>query len=250
MGTVTATTTRMGTDTPSAAPAPLLALLWLASPALPVGGFSYSEALEAAVEAGVVHDEASAGTWLLSQLHLAQARSELAIVAAALQAWAASGEGGDEGDIARIQALNDWVLCTRETAESRRQSEQMGRSMADWLRQRDPADARAATLAALAPAPTWPLAFALGAARSGASARDTLLAMAFGWAENGVQAAVKAVPLGQSAGQRLLAALAAAIPAAVDDALALDDDTRQAFTPMAAILGAQHETQYSRLFRS
>ena len=80
--------------------------------------------------------------------------------------------------------------------------------------------------------------------------RDALLAMAFGWAENMVQAAVKAVPLGQSAGQRLLAALAEAIPAAVDDAMARTDDTRQAFTPMLAILSAQHQTQYSRLFRS
>ena len=122
--------------------------------------------------------------------------------------------------------------------------------MTEWLRQRAPDDARVAALRALAPAPTWPLAFALAAARSGAAPRDALLAMAFGWAENMVQAAVKAVPLGQSAGQRLLAALAEAIPAAVDDALARADDTRQAFTPMLAILSAQHETQYSRLFRS
>jgi urease accessory protein len=74
--------------------------------------------------------------------------------------------------------------------------------------------------------------------------------MAFGWAENLVQAAVKSVPLGQSAGQRLLAALAAAIPGAVDDALARTDCTRQAFAPMLAILSARHEAQYSRLFSS
>jgi urease accessory protein len=61
---------------------------------------------------------------------------------------------------------------------------------------------------------------------------------------------VKSVPLGQSAGQRLLGALAEAIPAAVDDALARDDATRQAYTPMLAILSARHEAQYSRLFRS
>ncbi len=65
-----------------------------------------------------------------------------------------------------------------------------------------------------------------------------------------VQAAIKSVPLGQSAGQRMLARLAQAMPAAVHQALSLTDDTRQAFTPMLAILSAQHETQYSRLFRS
>ena len=90
-------------------------------------------------------------------------------------------------------------------------AEQMGRSMLDWLRQRRPDDPRLATLAAAAPAPAWPIAFALAAAQSGAAARDALLAFAFGWAENMVQAALKAVPLGQSGGQRILGAPGAAI---------------------------------------
>ena len=80
--------------------------------------------------------------------------------------------------------------------------------------------------------------------------RDACLAFAFGWAENMIGAAVKAVPLGQSAGQRMLGRLAAEIPAAVDHAIALADDDRQAFSPMLAVLSARHETQYSRLFRS
>ena len=61
---------------------------------------------------------------------------------------------------------------------------------------------------------------------------------------------MKAVPLGQAAAQRMLTRLAEAIPEAVELALALPDDERQAFTPMLAIVSAQHETQYSRLFRS
>ncbi len=226
-------------------PAALLQLIWLASPALPVGGFSYSEGLEAAVDAGLADDEARAQQWLLDQLRLAQARSELPAMAAAFRAWQAH-------DLARIDALNTWLLSTRESAELRQQAEQMGRSLADWLRQRAAGedDARVAHLAALRPAPAWPLVFALAAARSGAGLHGALLAMAFGWAENQVQAAVKAVPLGQSAGQRMLAALARAIPAAVDEALALADDDRQAFSPGLAILSARHEAQYSRLFRS
>jgi len=102
----------------------------------------------------------------------------------------------------------------------------------------------------LSPAPTWPLAFALAALLAGATRREALLTYAFGWAENMVQAALKAVPLGQSAGQRILEALVTDIDAAVTAALALPDDDRQAFTPMLAILSARHETQYSRLFRS
>lgn len=221
----------------------LLRLMWLASPALPVGGFSYSEVLEAAIEFGPVRDEAGTRAWLLDQLHLSAGRSELAVVAQALRAWRAHDEQ-------RIQALNDWVRQTRESSEMRQQSEQMGRSLQDWLRQRAPGDARLAMLAALSPAPTWPVAFALAAVLTGAPDREALLAQAFGWAENLVQAALKAVPLGQSAGQRILGALTDEIPAVVDAALARPDDERQAFSPMLAILSARHESQYSRLFRS
>jgi len=225
-------------------PATLLRLMWLASPALPVGGFSYSEGLEAAVEAGHVRDESQAGDWLLQQLALSLARAELPVVARAHVAWT-------EGDDARVAALNAWVRTTRESAEFRLQTEQMGRSLGEWLRNGEQAaDPRIARLAALAPAPTWPLAFALAAVLAGAGRGDALLAFAFGWAENMVQAAMKAVPLGQAAAQRMLARLAAAIPAAVDGALQQPDDAAQAFAPALAILSAQHETQYSRLFRS
>src|ERR1700741_4629495 len=81
--------------------AALLQLIWLASPALPVGGFSYSEGLEAAVDAGVVHDEASAGDWLLNQLELVQARAELPVAAAAHAAALAL-------DDTRLAELNAW----------------------------------------------------------------------------------------------------------------------------------------------
>jgi urease accessory protein len=221
----------------------LLRLMWLASPALPVGGFSYSEGLEPAIEAGLASDEAGVESWLVDQLMLCLARDELAVVARAIAAWRRL-------DAARIEELNDWVRLTRESAELRQQTEQMGRSMLEWLRQRDPADAAVLLLAALRPAPCWPVAWALAASQSGAPVRDALLCHAFGWAENMVQAAMKAVPLGQGAGQRILQALADAIPAAVDTAVALPDSGRQAFSPMLAILSAQHETQYSRLFRS
>ena len=223
--------------------AALLQLLWLASPALPVGGFSYSEGLESAIETGAVQDEGSAQAWLVDQLELGLGRNELPLLAQAIAAWAADDE-------ARIAALNSWALATRESAELRRQAEQMGRSMRAWLHQRAPGDPRLTTLAALSPAPAWPIAFALAAAQSGAEPRDALLAFGFGWAENMVQAALKCVPLGQSAGQRVLGALADTLPSVVEAALAMRDDERQAFTPMLAILSSQHETQYSRLFRS
>jgi len=236
--------------TTSTTDAALLQLIWLASPALPIGGFSYSEGLEAAVEHAFVHDEASARLWLVDQLDLALARADLAVIAQAIPAWRSS-------DLAHIVALNAWVLQTRETAELRQQTEQMGRSFVEWLRTVRPelVEGPVAPWTSTGPARTearltYPLAFALAASAGSSPVRDGLLAFAFGWAENMMQAAIKSVPLGQSAGQRILSALAAEIPAAVDKALAMSDDERQAFSPMLAILSARHETQYSRLFRS
>jgi urease accessory protein len=237
-------------------PATLLRLMWLASPALPVGGFSYSEGLEAAIDAGRVQGEAAVGDWLLDQLHLSLARADLPACAQAFRAWQSPS------DAPRLQDLNDWVLATRESAEFRLQTEQMGRSLVEWLRNGEHAgDPRIARCAELSPAPTWPVAFALACALACAheppaedpsqdSAASALLALAFGWAENMAQAAMKSVPLGQAAAQRILTRLTQAIPGAVQQALALPDHERQAFTPGLAILSARHESQYSRLFRS
>lgn len=246
--TTTATTIGMAEqDAPPPRSAPgLLRILWLASPALPVGGFSYSKGLEAAVDAGLVTDETSATGWLSDQLHLGLARADLAVVAQAIPAWR-------RNDLARIAELNQWVLQTRETLEFRLQTEQMGRSLLEWARQLGE-DLGAGLCEQLESArldpPTYPVACACAAARTDASARDSLLGFAFSWAENMVQAAIKSVPLGQSAGQRMLARLARQIPEAVNHAIALPDDRRQAFTPLLAVLSARHETQYSRLFRS
>lgn len=223
-------------------PASLLQLIWLASPALPVGGFSYSEGLESAIERADVTTESMASDWLSDQLHLSLARGDLAVIAQAIPAWRANQPD-------RIKQLNDWVMQTRETSELRAQSEQMGRSLVEWLRNHDGANPMHIHVCASLP-PTYPIAFALAASQTEANLRDCLLAFAFGWAENMVQAALKSVPLGQSAGQRILARLSRGIPPAVEAAMALGDNERQAFTPMLAILSSQHETQYSRLFRS
>ncbi len=226
---------------PADTASPLLHLLWLASPALPVGGFSYSEGLEAAVDAGLVHDEISAGDWLLNQLQLVQARAELPVAAAAHAATLAL-------DGQRLAGLNAWVLQTRETSESLQQVQQMGRSLLAWMQGLVPEAPVLPLLQQLRPAPAWPVVMGAAAASRGAPQEAALQAIAFGWAENLMQAAVRCVPLGQTSGQRLLARLVQAIPQAVATALAAPEP--MAFAPLLGIHGARHEIQYSRLFRS
>ena len=217
------------TTTPATGIEGLLPLLWLASPALPVGGFSYSEGLEAAVDAELVTSEAQAAEWLAQQLHLTLARADLVVVQRVI------------ADPTQADAMNDWVLRTRETSEMRQQTMQMGRSLLEWLKSVGRPAPHAGPLA-------YPVAWALAASGFELAARDALNAFAFGWAENMVQAAVRVVPLGQGSGQRILLRLAHEIPSAVDEAFACGEP--QAFSPMLAILSARHETQYSRLFRS
>jgi urease accessory protein len=187
-----------------------------------------------------VRDEASACAWLVDQLHASLARADLAVVGTTVDAARA-------GDASRVAGLDAWVRQTRETSELRQQAEQMGRSLADWARS---VGWSAASPGASRTDFTYPVAFALAASTTAATPRQAMLAFAFAWAENMMQSAIKSVPLGQSSGQRILARLADEVPAAVGHALGLADDARQAFTPMLAILSAQHETQYSRLFRS
>ena len=195
MAMYTAQTASMTTDAVIAATAStpaLLQLIWLASPALPIGGFSYSEGLEAAIDHGFVHDEHSAAAWLVDQLHITQSRGDMAVLGEMIIAW-------QRRDDARLQTLSQWVHATRESAELRLQSEQMGRSMLEWLRNQDAIDADTIALCNRW-VPTYPLMFALALSRTGADIEQCLQAYAFGWAENMVQAALKSVPLGKTRG--------------------------------------------------
>ncbi|MBL8484672.1 MAG: urease accessory protein UreF [Rhodocyclaceae bacterium] len=230
---------------PAAARLALARLLQLASPALPVGAYTYSQGLEWAVEAGQVHDEASAGAWIGSVLEHSVASFEAPCLARLMAAWTA-------GDDAQVARLNERFLASRETAELRAETAQMGYSCARLL----------ADLPAWATLPGWPerlsrLAEASFPAAWGAAAAAwqlppdaALTAYLWAWLENQVMAAIKAVPLGQGAGQRIAAELAGRLPQLVDAALALDESACSNYAPGLALASCRHETQYSRLFRS
>lgn len=222
----------------------LARLLQLASPALPVGAYTYSQGLEWAVESGIVRDEATAGRWIADLLDHGIGQFEAPLVAALMAAWAA-------GDIAEVECLNAEFLASRESAELRAETVQMGFSLRRLLRDlRDDRLADVAHAVEALPEVAFPTVWAGVAAVWGIDAPSALTAYLWSWAENQVMAALKAVPLGQAAGQRLLADLGKRLPAVAANAENRPKSTWSNFTPAFAIACARHETQYSRLFRS
>ena len=221
----------------------LARLLQLASPALPVGAYSYSQGLEWAIESGDVTNSATAQRWIEDHLSLVLSRFEAPLYAACFDAW--------QREVApEVGRLNAEFIAARESAEPRAETLQVGFSYAAWCREVAPVtDAQRAMLASL-DRTCAPVAASLAAAASGVSVRDGLLAYLFGFAENQVMVLAKALPMGQIAAQKLLFLLGDAVTTAVDSALVLDEADWSSATPWLAIAQMKHETQYSRLFRS
>jgi urease accessory protein len=239
----TKATTTITTTTTAMRIAELTALLHLASPALPIGAFSYSQGLESAIEHGLIHDGDSAREWIASGLTNVLARGELPFLAHQMTRWR-------DHDAAGLAAADEEFLASRESAELRRETQQMGWSLAQLCTQLEWGDvARLATLNAIKPI-SQPTAFAFAAYAHDAATDAALAAYAFSWVENQAAAALKAVPLGQIAGQRIIVALRVAIDTAVEKALDTSPDEINTFAPQLGILSARHESQYSRLFRS
>lgn len=222
---------------------PLTRLLQLASPALPVGAYTYSQGLEWAVEAGTVTDEASALAWIGDLLEWSLGRYEAPLLARMMTAWR-------EGDDVTLAALDAQYLASRESAELHAETLQMGHSLRRLAH--DLADLPPSFVERLnvSPRPTFPLVWSGLAAAWRIPSVDGLTAWLWSWAENQAMAALKVIPLGQAAGQRILLEIGSRIPAVVERALALDEDSYSNFAPGFAIACARHETQYSRLFRS
>ena len=220
----------------------LVRLLQLASPALPIGAYSYSQAMEWVVEAGTVHDAATASTWIGDLLELVVAPGEAAVAWRLLNA-------AEQRDWREFGHWNGWFCASRESSELRAETEQMGAALIKLAAALDLLDAEA-TGQTRRGAVSLPAAYALAARGYGIGKDMALVAYVWSWLESQIAAAIKCVPLGQVAGQRLLKALGTRIPGAVALARATADDDVTTFAPGLALASARHETQYTRLFRS
>ena len=218
----------------------LLRLLQLVSPALPVGTFAYSQGIESAVDAGWIADEASARDWMGGLLDHTLASLDLPVLARLYAAW-------NVDDAGAIVTWSRFLAASRGASELRTEDRQLGANLARLL---DGLGVAGAGRWIASADVTYAAMFALAAVTWQIPLGDALHGFAFAWLEAQTSAAVRLVPLGQSAGQRILLELGARIPAAAARALTLADDDLGAAAPAHAIASAHHETQYSRLFRS
>jgi urease accessory protein len=219
---------------------PLLRILHLASPALPIGAFHFSQGLEYAVEAGWVKDEPSALEWIAGIARHAVGTLDLPVLIRMHRA----AYIGDDGE---LQRWGRFLLAARETEELRAEDRHMGSALARILRE----------LGARIPGPNPQRAhpafaemFAVACAHWNIAEHEALQAYAWTWAENQILAAVKLVPLGQSAGQRTLHALVPLLEEIATQALDIDEIDIGACAVMQGLASARHETQYTRLFKS
>ena len=224
----------------------LTALFQLASPALPVGGFSYSQGLESAVAEGLVSNESDAQEWISGILTGSFASAEGALWVVLHRAW-------QSADIEQVTHWNQWFWASRETHEFRMETEQMGWSLvklAQELCWGDPTELD--VLSSIRPI-TYPCAHAYVCSKQGVDDVSGLTAYVFSWLENQVMAAMKSIPLGQVSGQKILQQAAALIPSVIStclDRARAEPPRINTFSHQLAVLSSRHETQYSRLFRS
>lgn len=216
----------------------LLHLLQLASPALPIGAYSYSQGLEAAIEQGLVTDAASARAFIADYLQQVLATWDAPLLWRLMQACRCK-------DHDAVAFWNARFIASRDTAELRAESIQMGYSLARLMNELGLAD-----VAMLGEEVALPGAFACAVAGLAIAPADALLAWLFGWAENQVLVCVKSIPLGQVAGQRLLLSLRAELEQAAAIARTLADDDLSNWAPGLSMLSMQHEVQHGRLYRS
>jgi len=215
--------------------------LWqLISPALPIGAFAYSQGLEYAVEDGWVNNEENASQWIIGLINHSLSSLDVPVLARLYKAWQAN-------DMERVIYWNHYLQASRESNELLTEDRQIGSALKKLLGDLEMHQVK-----------NWPetdqpsfaTMFALAASHWMVTLNEACQGFLWSWSENQVAAAIKLVPLGQTAGQRILSKVVDEIPPAVERGLTLTDEQIGMAAHGLGIASALHETQYTRLFRS
>lgn len=218
----------------------LLRLLQLCSGTLPIGGFTYSQGIEWAVECGWITNQASLTEWLTELIDTNLTQVEIPVLARLHHAC-------EQGDVQALATWSDWLLANRESRELRDEERNRGRALTSLLIDLDIPQAGA-----------WrdilntcqSAGFALACHAWQIPLAQAAQGFAWAWLENLALSGVKLIPLGQTAGQRVLRDLSGAASRAAQYGLSIPDDDMGASNVALAIASSRHETQYTRLFRS
>lgn len=219
----------------------LLSLLQLSSPALPVGAYSYSEGLETLIFEGKINNQKTLQKWLEDALKFGAIRLEAAVMIRVYRAL-------QKDDLPSLNYWNNWATATRETEELRLQSLQMGMSLNRLLISMQPALEN--KLKACETECNFAVAFGVAAQNWQIEEKAALLGFLHSWASNLIGAGVKLIPLGQTSGQQLLLILQSKIIEATQEILDLKDDDLNVCSWGLSLASMNHETLYTRLFRS
>ena len=221
----------------------MLNLLRLSSQSLPTGAFSYSQGMEWLVDTKRIDDESSVFEWVASILHGPYVNYELPILRELYEAWRV-------GDHETLNILNLDYLNSRETFEIQKETLQMGYALREVIHEMNIASDDATACLTQIDQLTFVTGFSFCSYKIGLTIEEMLSSHVWSFIENQILVAIKAVPLGQSAGQRLLNQLIPSGNSAISKSMEISSDNWANFSPLQAISSAKHETQYSRLFRS
>jgi len=217
----------------------LARLLQLVSPSLPIGGYTYSQGIEWAVEAQWIGNQVELQLWLDGVMQTNLCYLELPILQRMLAAWSLR-------DLTQLEHWNEVLIASRETAELRLEEANRARAFYGVLKSLEPS----ADEYQLILRQSHIAGYSFACERWGIDFERAACGWLWSWLENLVLSAVKIIPLGQTAGQQIIFSLGAFIPEVVAAAEAVADDEIGASSMAQAIASARHETQYTRLFRS
>ena len=224
----------------------ILELLQLSSPALPVGAYSYSEGLETLVEPGIIDTDKTLEDWLTQELTYGAIRLEAAMMVRAYHCT-------NQLDLTQLNDWNQWLSAARESSELREQSWQMGNSLCRLLLEFESIQEQSnlkKCIEAVGKPCNYAIAFGMAAASWQIDQNYAVLGYLQSWASNLITAGVKLIPLGQTAGQKILLKLHPIILESTEEILALSDDNLVSCNWGLGLASMAHETQYTRLFRS
>jgi urease accessory protein len=230
--------------TPNANPdTSLLRLLQLSSASLPVGGYSFSQGVEYAIDEGWVKNEADVADWVSLLMQESLAQVDLPLLQRLMRAQ-------QNNDLEKLTYWNAYALACRETHELKLTDTAMGDALVRLLTSLDiPFGLINKTVAGKKDI-SFLSAFAAAAVHWQIDEQQACVGFLWSWLENQIAAATKIVPLGQTSAQKLLVQLGEEITPTLEQANNIHDDSIGSSLPGMAMASSWHETQYSRLFRS